>query len=1111
MLNAARFCRSSRVPVSGRAGTHYGNIAMLLLGLVFANDGLAQVQAGRIVGTVSDPDMAVVPGATVTVTRAGTNVSRTVVTNATGDYVVTPLDPGAYDVTVTMPGFETVVQQGVQIEPGRYAVRVDVQLPLGQTTDTVQVTAEAPLLDTETATMGQTIHNQAVVDLPLNGRGFQQLARLVPGALNSGPTGNVLPIRPERINENTISGVRGSQITFLLDGVDVTEQHQGGTNVVPSIDAIQEFSVQQNPYSAEYSRAGGFFNIALKSGTNAFHGTAFEFLRNSKLDARDFFALERQPLKRNQFGGNLGGPLIRDKVFFFVSYEGFRERAGLTFNNIVPTLAEREGDFSGSDTTIYDPLTTRPDPNDPSRTNRDPFPNNIIPPDRLSPEARFFLPFIAEPNAGPNEAVFSPTRVLDRDQLQVRIDYEVAPQHKLFARVSYFDNRQEEPNRHPALGTASLNASAQDYAVALTSTLRPTLINEFRFNALPSDIELAPYLDGTDFVGEAGIAGFENTLPRGGVGSFPDLRFSGFDPVDGSAFDQRPKTQDRSTYEFTNNVTWVKGRHIAKFGVKARNFEWLGTDGTEHRGVFNHNGSNTENPASPGATGNAFADFLLGLPSSVSRGFPGDPFGGRATYWHFFAQDDWKVLDRLTLSLGLRYEYSPWLRGENGQLGTFDPSSDRPLILASETDEVNLDAQPGTRNAFPNFADLIRTSSQAGLPIQITENDNNQWAPRIGLAWRPLDERTVIRAGYGIFYEAEQSDGRVNLNVPPFAVRETQFNTRGTVPDRTLADFFQGAVLGSGASTPGINPSSVTARQGNNQHWNLSIQRQVSRSQMIEVAYVGNRGSNLQSRIDINIPEPGPGPIQSRRPFPRFAGINFFEDTGSTIYHALQAKWEQRPSAGLWYLVSYTYSKALQTFPAPAVGGAFAVEKSVSNLSVPHNFSANFSYELPFGRDRPFLSTASPLVDHLLGGWQLSGFINLHSGFAFTPTVGRDVANIGVGGQRPNRIGSGALDDPTLDRYFDLDAFVVPNDFTFGDSGAGILRGDGFGGFDFALMKNFQLAGGRRIQFRAEAFNLPNHPSFNNPESDILSPNAGQVTSTRSTTRRIQLGLKLFF
>ncbi|MGH9161898.1 MAG: TonB-dependent receptor domain-containing protein [Vicinamibacteraceae bacterium] len=1088
-----------------------GRLAMLLLGVALASEAVAQVQAGRLVGTVSDPDDAVVPGATVTVTRAGTNVSRTVVTNATGEYVVTPLDPGAYDVTVTLSGFETVVQQGVRLEPGRYAVRVDVQLTLGRTTDTVEVTAGAPLLDTETATMGQTIHNEAVVDLPLNGRGFQQLARLVPGALNTGATGNVLPIRPERINENTISGVRGSQITFLLDGVDVTEQHQGGTNVVPSIDAIQEFSVQQNPYSAEYARAGGFFNIALKSGTNAFRGTAFEFLRNSTLDARDFFALERQPLKRNQFGGNLGGPLIKDKVFFFASYEGSRERAGLTFNNTVPTLAEREGDFSDSDTTIFDPLTTRPDPNDPSGTIRDPFPNNVIPPDRLSPHARFFLPFIAEPNAGPDQAVFSPTRVLDRDQLQVRIDYEVTPRHKLFARMSHFDNRQEEPNGHPALETASLNADAQDYAVALTSTLRPSLINEFRFNALPSTIALAPYLDGTDFVNDAGIAGFENTLPRGGAGSFPDLRFSDIEDVNGTAFDQRPKTQDRSTFELTNNVTWVTGRHIAKFGVKMRRFEWLGTDGTEHRGVFNHSGINTENPASPEDTGRAFADFLLGIPSSVSRGFPGDPFGGHGTYWHFFVQDDWKVLDRVTLSLGLRYEYSPWLLGENGQLGTFDPGSDRPLILASETDQINLDAQPGTRNAFPNFADLIQTSSQAGLPIQITENDNNQWAPRIGLAWRPLDERTVVRAGYGIFYEAEQSDGRVNLNVPPFAVRETQFNTRGAVPNRTLADFFQGAALGSGASTPGINPSSLTARQGNNQHWNLSIQRQVGGSQMVEIAYVGNKGSNLQSRTDINIPQPGPGSIQDRRPFPRFAGINFFDDTGSTVYHALQAKWEQRPSAGLWYLVSYTYSKALETFPTPAVGGTFAMEKRVSNLSVPHNFSLNFSYELPVGRDRRFLSAASPLVDHLLGGWQLSGFINLHSGFAFTPTAGRDVANIGVGDQRPNRVGSGTLDNPTLDRYFDLDAFAVPDDFTFGDSGSGILRGDGFQGFDFALMKNFALAGGRRLQFRAEAFNLPNHASFDNPESDILSQNAGRVLGTRSSTRRIQLGLKLFF
>ena len=1070
---------------------------------------LAQVQAGRIVGIVYDPDRAVVPGTTVTVTNTETNIPHVVTTNATGNFVVTPLNPGIYEVSASLEGFQTVVERGIEISVGQ-SVRVDLRLPLGETTTIVEVTSSTPLLETESGTAGQVLSNRQIVDLPLNGRGFHELARLTPGAASVTATGNVLRIRPEVVNSNTISGVRGSQITFLLDGVDVTEQHQGGTYIQASIDALQEFSVQQNAYSAEYSRAGGFFNATTKSGTNAFHGTLFEFLRNDKLDARGFFAQEREVLKRNQYGGAIGGPIIRDKTFFFFNYEAMRERVGLLFNNHVPTLAMRAGDFGASNLSrIYDPLSTAPNPSG-SGSIRTPFANNRIPGDRLSQQALFFNPFIDEPNSGADRAIFAPSRAVDTDQFTLRVDHRFQGGTALFGRLSWHDNRMQEPNPQQTLGVVPLKTDAQNVAIGVNNTFSPTVINEFRFNLLPSLVDLAPYLDNRNFNDEAGITGLEGTLRRDGQSSFPDFIWTGYASLRGSNFDQRPKTQDRIAYEFIDNLTWIKNNHVLKFGTKIRFYEWLGTDGRTYAGVWNFNGINTENPSSSAGTGDPFADWMLGYPSSGARGFPGDTFGGNGTYWHFFVDDDYKITPRLTLNLGLRYEYTPWMKGYRGQLGTFDPSKDRPIIIASETDQIDLGAQLAAPVAYEFFQDAIQTSSQAGLPIQITENDKTQFAPRFGFAWRPLGDRTVLRGGYGIFYESEGTSGRLNLNMIPFSLGETVFNTRGQTPNRTLSDFFLGNPIGA-PTAAGMNPSSLKDRQGYNQHWNFGVQQQLNDTLMFDVSYVGNRGNFIGSRFQLNIPEAGPGAIQARRPFPRFGSINYYQQGASNIYHSLQGKLEQRLSRGAWYLLSYTFSKSLEHVPAIGTGGKYAWEYGPSSINVPHNFAASFGYELPFGRGKPLLSNAGGVVNGLLGGWQLQGLVSLRSGLGYTPSIGRDVANIGSGGQRPNRLASGEIDSPTLDRWFDTSAFVVPANFTYGNSGVNILTGDMMRVYDFSILKNFQPTDGTRVQFRAEFFNLPNTPSFNNPSSNIESSQRGRVTSTRSQPRQIQFGLKFNF
>lgn len=1082
-------------------------VTLLLAGVALILPARAQVQTGRIVGTVYDPTKAVVPNATVIVTESSTNQAVTVATNEHGNYVVTPLNPGIYRVTVASPGFTTTAINTVEVQVGQSA-RVDVEMKVGETSSIIEVTSTVPLLDTESGTLGHVVTNTQIVNLPLNGRSFYELARLTPGAALLPGGGNLLRIRANYISGTAISGVRGSQTTFLMDGVDITDHHQGGSLIQTSVDALQEFKVQQSAYSAEFSHAGGLLNATTKSGSNDIHGGLFEFLRNDKFDARNFFAKEREVLKRNQFGGTLGGPVSipklyrgRNQTFFFVSYEGMRERQGLVFNNIVPSAAMKGGDFSRISNRIYDPLTTT--------GLRTPFPNNIIPTSRLSPQALYLARFIPDPNTSSGTFVWAPARQLDTDQFTLRLDQSLTDRHKVFVRYSFHDQRQNEPNAFPALGYASLKTRGQNAVASLTSTFRPTLLNEFRFNYLPAIVDLKAYLQGTDFYREAGIRGFEETARPGVVGSFPDFGWSGYSAMNGSAFDQRPKTQDLKVYEWTDNVTWIRGRHIFKFGTKIRRWVPLFTDSKQYQGLWSFNGSNTQNPSTPAGTGDAFADFLLGLPRSVQRAFPANTFGGEGNYYHAYTQDDLKVNNRLTLNLGLRYEYSPWLKGYRGQLGTFDPTSSRPIIIASNSDRIDLGAQFAGPTAYALFRDFIQTSRQAGLPRSITYPDKKQFGPRLGFAWRPFGERTVLRGGYGIFYETENTDGRVNNNMVPFRLDETAFNDQSP-PVRTIADFFLGRPLTT-AAAPSLGPTLTRMHTGRDHHWNVGVQREITVNTVLEIDYVGNRGLFLNGANAFNNPPAGPGAIQSRRPYPRFGPISYFSQDVSTIYHAFQAKLEKRLSENLWYMVSYTFSKSLISQNAPVTGGNTAREKALSGFDIPHNLVASFGYELPVGRGKRFLGGTHGLTGALLGGWQIQGIVGIRSGRPFTPTISTDRANIGVGGQRPNRLRSGKLEHSSVERWFDLSAFVPPDQFTYGNSAANILREDRFKTFDFSIFKQFRITEGSRLQFRAECFNLTNTPSFNAPNTAIDTAAGGRVTSTASAPRQIQFALKYNF
>lgn len=1093
-----------------------------LLSLAIAGMAHGQVEQGQFVGRITDPTGAAVVAANVAARNVDTNILYKAVTSGTGDYVITPVPPGTYVIVITAPGFQQSSTNQVELRVGQTA-RIDVPLTIGTATMTVTVNTTAPLLSTDSATIDQVITNRQVLDLPLNGRGYFQLAELTPGTALLAPTGNSLAIRPEVVNGNVISGIRGRATSFLMDGVDVSEQHQGGTFIQTSIDALQEFSVEQSPYSAEYNRGGAFFNATIKSGTNSFHGGVFDFLRNDALDARNYFALQRQRLKRNQFGADLGGPVSiphlyngKERTFFFFSYEGQRLSDGLVFNGVVPSDAQRAGNFGSK--TIYDPLSSVTVGN---VTTRAPFPNNVIPANRISQQALAILNYYPSQNTATGTFSAVPPRTINFDQYIIRVDDQLTPNNRFFAHWIYMTQHEVDPNFSPALGRANLSSIGQDIAIGLTTNFGSTMINEARAHYLPSHVRLQAFLQGQNFNSQFGVSGFSG-LVRNGTSSFPDYSWTGYASLQGSTFDQRPKSQDRKAVEFSDNFTKVRGRQSIKAGILIRYYQWLGYDSGTYAGLFSFNGNETaqvsvtQNPDGTKTTtasgGDAFADFLLGYPSSVQRSYPGNNFGGQGWSKQFYVQDNFRISNRVTLNAGLRYEYTPWLNGYRGQVGTFDPTKSKPIIDSGSGSTLDLAAQPAAPAAYQYFGQYIQTSSEAGLPSNITYTDNKQFGPRIGVTVA-LDSKTVARGGLGIFYEPENTDGRLNLNMLPFRLNETQNQTQNTAPSRSLGNFFLGAPLGSALANPSLIPTKVHMSMGRNAHYSLDVQRQFSDHDMLDVGYVGNRSLHLNSTNDFNDPTPAPGSVQARRPYQPWSNITFNTQDMSSNYNALQAKYEHRFSHSFNLLASYTWSKWLQFNQSPSLGGNTGYEYALSPYDIPHNVALSGIYVLPFGRGHAWLNHANAFTDGVLGGWQLQTIIDLRSGIPYTPLVSGDRANTGVGSQRPNLnpAGCSAGFHRLLATWFNKSCYVDGPVYSYGHVRANTLRSDVYRQYDASIFKNFAMPRESVLSLRAEFFNVSNTTTFAAPNATVDVASGGKVTATSNVPREIQLALKYTF
>lgn len=1103
---------------------------LILFFLLAACAANAQVNTATLLGTVKDATGASVPNASVTAKNLATGLTRSVASDATGNYVISNLPAGHYSVVTGLTGFKTTTIPDIELQVAQQAT-VNPQLEVGQTTQEMTVTAAPPLLNSVNSEVGQVVDTQAVESMPLNGRSFWQLTQLTPGAayvpggqnVRSGGTS----IRSSIVNVN-VNGMAPAWTGWALDGANITEFQLGGTIIQPNVDALQEFKVESANMDAQYGHTPSMINATLKSGGNQFHGDIYEFLRNSSLDARNFFylpppgsSLTKEPLRRNQPGATLGGPIRKDKSFFFIDFESTQLSQGQDANNVVASAAERRGDFSDIlPKTIKDPLTGQP------------FPGNIIPSNRLAPQSQFLLGYMPAPNLIQGSTFRSVSTSPLAQQIYKadgRFDQQLTEKDRLMARYSIADNNESDPNPFPAIGQFALHSRGQSAVINLTHVFNPHWVNEARFAYYRSYFLFGTALPNTDINGMAGIQGFETTSA---VKSFPQINISGYSAFTGSPSDQRPKQNRIRDWQYHDGVSYSNGKHDIKFGFELFHIANAFLSGTSAMGISSFVGT---------YSGNGMADFLLGVPDNVTRADALNLWGAHGNFSGYYVQDNYRVTQNLTLNLGLRWEINPFYEGVQGQISAFDFKNGK-IILPSGFGQT---AQPHIPELYALFKDRIELSNSLGLPQSLRPTDYMDWAPRIGLAWRPFgSDRWVVRSGYGIFY-AYPDTNLVNNSVQtvPFNQTETVFNDRPpATPTLTFGNFFQGQPLvfanpnpgqpcsfgfaANSCSTPGVTGGPVNLRNTYVQEWNLSVQRQLTSNLSLDVAYVGNKTTRLSQFVPRNDPPPGPGAIQGRRPYPQWGSVRSVEYGGFGNYNALQVKLESRDWHGSSFLVSYTYNKCLDNGSSENTATAILipVNKAVCDFSIPQNFVTSYTYALPVGHSRAFLNHMPGWADGVLGGWVVSGITTLQSGLPFTPTITGDQANTGVTGQRPNvlappvKVGSVSCwfyvasnpgckaEDPGGSA-----TFAIPGQYMYGTSGRNILRADSLVQFDLTVTKQFRFTESKSLQFRTEFFNIFNTPSFVTPSTTIDTATGGQIGSTLNAGRTIELALKLFF
>lgn len=1056
----------------------------------------SQIVSATITGTVTDATSAAVAGAEVVATNVQTGQKRLTRTDDTGRFTLPQLAPGIYDVSTSAPGFKRHDVSGVTLPLGQ-TVRLEIQLEVGALTTEVQVSAAAAMIQSETSSLGQVIDRERIVELPLNGRNFMQLANISSGVAPAyharSATITNQSGRPDLAVH--ISGGRGDSNSFLIDGVETRSSWFNSPSVLLSVDALQEFKIEKNLFAAEYGQGSGLVSLVSKSGGNQIHGSAFEFLRNDKLDAANFFdnyfSNPKAPFRQNQYGVTMGGAVVKNKLFYFGNWEALRSRRSNTLTALVPTPQQLAGDLTGLSSSRRGP-DGAPAIVDPS--NGLPFPGNRIPSDRISRVTRNFIKYTPVPNADISGRNFVTTKSTNRDDDQwgIRADYQITAQDSLFGRFTDYDSTLYRPGVGVLAGNvfpyAGRNVVAQH-----TRVISPRLLNVFKFGYNRARVYNTWEITPTSIANEIGLRLPQVPEEYG----LPIVSLTGgFYAGGGTGINQG--TRDH-LFQFSDTLSWVKNKHTFKFGADFRLLYPEQRLGLSNNGSFTFDGR---------YTGSSVADFLLGHPSAMSAQIGLGVGRWRSKSYNFFISDDIKVTGRLTLNFGLRYEYDQPVWERDRREGYVDVDRQKFVVGISRE-------QSPIKREIPQVLFEPRLRRGIWLP------DRNNWAPRFGFAYRFKDS-LVVRGGYGVFYSKTQgNEWQFKINAPPLVFTASLVGNinspnlswdRDAFPDPADPNF----------PLATLSPFSVDPRDRTPylQQWNLSIEQSFGGSMLLEVAYAGSVGHKLAERVNINqatLPDPAnPTPIAQRRRFRDFGDILSSNWQENSVYNGLQTRLERRFRSGLSFLAAYTWSHAIDTASRGSGGSwhqnAYRLrdDRASSDFDVRHRFSYSYLYQLPFGRGKRFFDRAGLLPQLLVGGWTLSGITTFMTGNPFSVTVAGDRANVGgFPFQRANRSCDGNLErgSRTIDRYFDTGCFSTTPLGTFGNGGRNIIEIPGLNNWDFSVLKDFPLTERARLQFRAEFFNLFNHAQFGAPDLNIDSRFVGQIRSARDA-RIIQFGLK---
>lgn len=1109
--------------------------------LLFVSLAYGQTFKATLVGQVTDQNGAFVAGATITITEQTTNQKQTVTSNEEGNYVITQLDPGIYSIKIEATNFKTSIRKDLTLETGQSA-RLNLVLETGNISEEVTVTAEPAVVNTETSSKGEVITQRQVQELPLNGRDFTSLALLAPGVYPR-------PADDDQGEGLAAAGTRTDASNFILDGIVNKSDRNGSVGVNTSIDSIREFKVETSTYTAEFGRsAGAQINVVSKSGANRFSGTLFDYLRNDAFDARNFFTApdEAKTLRRNQFGGTIGGPMPffnfgeggptftngKDRTFFFFSYEGTRQKRSESALSTAPRASWLTGDFrdvlgAGPDLILGTAddvansnqircITTTgtrvvcPTPNVIPMTNTTVGTTTVL---GINPISLQILRRLPSANVITPQTPFGYAATVlgetNRNQTLVKIDHKVNDRNNASFRYSQqwgdgFDPFPSNRNFYPTFGRDT-KQNYKNFAFSDTHIFSPKIINEVRFGIYTQNSQNLGENRDQDYISLFGITGLP-TSSDSALQGFPAIRIDGF-----SEFGDRPNdpfSYRLKNYQFYDAVNTIIGNHSLKFGVDIIRSNYVEADVRNVRGDFRFRGkstnSTTSNTSNRSGFG-SFADFLYGLPDTTSRQIGAEPADLTGSQYAFFVQDDWRVRNWLTLNLGLRYELQTPLTEATGRLGNF----------------------------VPGFGQVV-VAGDPRLPKGLINTDRNNWGPRVGFALRPFkDDKTVIRGGAGIYYSLETFNPiRQQLaNNSPFLNRETYSRptAAASILQLSFQNPFPASLISAGVSTPfGLQVDYQTPEI---YQFNLTVERELLKDLALEVGYVGSQGRFLGQRYDLNIAYPTgavTGPVNgiytpvTARLFPTLGTVQYQEQIAKSSYHGLQTSLRRRSKNGLTLLVSYTFSKAIDTASStnnsttgtqkfPQDVRNLNAERGLSDFDRRHQFTASYNYLLPFGKGRKYLSDTNNVSEFFLGGWQLNGIYTYLSGRPFTPQYSAATAT----NQRPDIVGDPYSNIPT-GLAFNPAAFTRPlaspsDPNLFGNAGRNILTGPDFNSMDMSLMKNFRVSERVKIQLRWEVFNVFNRTNFQVPVFQLDDANVGTFSQTANENREMQFALKIIF